>query len=169
MYTKICLSFVVFALLSCLFSNPGQAKNTRTTVGASETGQAVSPEHILAAEVFRLINEARRTAGVPALARDSALDAVATRRSEELVRRFAHTRPDGSPWSGILNEGNIEWSRNGENIAAGQKDAARVMADWMQSSGHRANILERGFTQVGVGLYRDPKGKTYWVQVFVGR
>lgn len=137
--------------------------STNPTAGAAqiETAQAHT------AQVFRLMNEERARAGAPALVRDDALDAAAALRAVELSRRFAHIRPGGGRWDGVLDEKKIHWTKNGENIGMGQQSAAEVMVEWMQSVGHRANILDGAFTRAGLGWSRGADGNTYWVQVFI--
>jgi uncharacterized protein YkwD len=117
-------------------------------------------------EVLRLVNEQRAQAGCSPLTADSKLQALATAFSEEMAARnfFDHTDPDGrTPWdrakaAGIGNLG-------GENIARGQADAAAVMDAWMNSPGHRANILNCSFTTLGVGVHFGTGGP-WWTQDF---
>lgn len=67
----------------------------------------------------------------------------------------------------MMQQFGIKYSYAGENIAAGQKTASQVMNSWMNSSGHRANILNKNFTQIGVGFYAGGSYDTYWVQQFI--
>jgi len=94
-----------------------------------------------------------------ALRTDSELNRAAAVRAGEIVKKFSHTRPDGSHWSTVSN------SAFGENIAKGQKTADKVMAAWLTSEGHRANILRQSFGSIGVCAYIY-NGVTYWVQLF---
>ena len=117
-----------------------------------------------AAEVVRLVNAERARAGLPALAADTALSAAAQQRAQEIAVSFQHTRPGGRAWHTVLGAHGVTYSHAGENIACGQKTPADVMAGWMNSPGHRANILG-DFTRIGVGVY-EKNGTLYWAQLF---
>lgn len=119
------------------------------------------------AEVFRLVNEERARAGQPALRSAPVLTVVAIRRADELTRTFSHTRPNGRSWESMLAEYRVSWSTCGENVAMGQTDPADVMRSWMNSSGHRANILNGNFKYLGVGVSRNSAGRLCWSQNFV--
>lgn len=117
-----------------------------------------------AGEVFTLTNAQRTQAGLPALASDPALDAAAAEWARQLASSctFDHST---SAWrnSRVAAFG---WVATGENIAAGQPDAASVVNSWMNSSGHRANILDKRYTGLGVGYATGTCFRTYWVQIF---
>ncbi len=113
----------------------------------------------LAAEVVRQVNAERRKAGLSELSVSVELTRAAAVRAREIVQKFSHTRPDGSAWS------TVSGAAYGENIAMGQRTADKVMAAWMSSSGHRANILRPSFGSIGVCAYVSG-GVTYWVQLF---
>lgn len=113
----------------------------------------------LADEVVRQVNLERRKAGLRELRVSAALDRAAQVRGWEITQRFSHTRPDGRSWRTVSD------AVYGENIARGQRTADKVMAAWMSSPGHRANILRPGFGSIGVCcLVVD--GVTYWAQLF---
>ncbi|MDL2271519.1 CAP domain-containing protein [Desulfovibrio sp. OttesenSCG-928-I05] len=118
-------------------------------------------------DVLRLTNVHRAANGLPALAGDTRLDAVAAVRAEEVLRSFSHTRPDGSEWTVLLDKHSIPWRANAENIAAGQKNAEAVVEAWMNSPGHRANILSKNVTRLGVGARINADGRIGWVQTFI--
>ena len=103
------------------------------------------------AEVIRLVNEERAEYGLPALTTTDALTAAAAKRAEEISGDYGHDRPDGSSCFTVLPEFGIRYETAGENIAAGQKTPAQVVRAWMNSEGHRNNILNPDFTQIGVG------------------
>ena len=119
-----------------------------------------------AAEVLRLVNLERKNAGLAGLSAGTAsLNAAAQKRAEEIAVSFSHTRPDGRSCFTALGDAGVAYLGCGENIAAGQTSPAQVMAGWMNSSGHRANILGN-YTQLGVGVY--VKNNTlYWAQLFI--
>lgn len=113
------------------------------------------------AEVVRLTNLEREKAGLPALRTFSALTEAAQLRANELTTLFSHTRPDGSRCFTVLDD--IGFWAAGENIARGQSTPEQVVTGWMNSEGHRANILNVCYTAIGVG-YVD----RHWVQLFIG-
>lgn len=92
---------------------------------------------------------------------------AAAARAKELSQRYSHTRPNGSECFTILWHLGIDYGYAGENIAMGQRTPEIVMNDWMNSSGHRANILNKNYDCIGVG-YTMVDGHPYWVQLFTG-
>lgn len=116
-------------------------------------------------DVFELVNKARSQNGLAALTLDKSLCAAAEIRAKEIVRSFSHTRPDGTSCFTVLKESGISYRAAGENIAYGQRSASAVMNAWMNSSGHRANILSKNFGKVGVACFIYG-GTRYWVQLF---
>ncbi|MEZ0157303.1 CAP domain-containing protein [Streptomyces althioticus] len=122
------------------------------------------------AEVVELTNRERARAGLPALSRDPLLTTAARAHSADMVARdfYAHTAPDGSkPWDRAAAAGS-RCRTVGENIACGQRSAAEVVRGWMNSPGHRANILKPEFTHIGVGFAGGGRAGTYWTQLFGG-
>ncbi len=120
-------------------------------------------------EVVRLVNVERAKAGVPAIVQNSEVGRVARIKSEDFVKNnyFSHTSPTyGSPFD-MLKSFGITFTAAGENIASGQKTAADVMNSWMNSSGHRANILNSTYNKIGVGVAKDSNGSIYWTQMFI--
>ena len=91
--------------------------------------------------VASLVNAARQDAGLSELELDADLCAAALARAPEIAQSFSHTRPDGSSCFTILEEFGVSYRAAGENIAMGQRTPEEVMDGWMNSSGHRANIL----------------------------
>lgn len=118
-------------------------------------------------EVVRLVNEERAKAGLPALTMDRGAASAAQVRANEIERSFSHTRPDGSSFNSALTEAGVNFSGAGENIAYGQNSPEKVMEGWMNSSGHRANILNSSYTSIGVGHYQNASGVNYWTQLFI--
>ena len=117
-------------------------------------------------EVLQLVNQARADQGLAPLTADPALTAAAQTRAEELTTLYSHTRPDGRSCFTALTEAGVAYWAAGENIAMGQRTPEEVMDGWMNSSGHRANILNGTFTSIGVGYYVDGAGAAHWVQIF---
>ncbi|MET9985254.1 CAP domain-containing protein [Streptomyces rochei] len=121
-------------------------------------------------EVVDLTNRERARAGLPALAVDPRLTAAAQAHSADMVARdfYSHTDPDGGrPWDRAAAAGAARRTV-GENIACGQRSPADVVEGWMNSPGHRANILEADFTHLGIGLAGGGRAGTYWTQLFGG-
>lgn len=120
-------------------------------------------------EVARLVNVERARNGLPALSYNWQLARTARIKSEDMRNNnyFSHTSPTyGSPFDMMRNFG-ISFTAAGENIAMGQRTAAEVMTGWMNSPGHRSNILNPNFTQIGVGYAKDSYGRGYWTQQFI--
>lgn len=116
-------------------------------------------------QVVNLVNEERAKEGLAPLTLDTKVSAAAQVRAREIVTSFSHTRPDGTSFATALKEQNISYRRAGENIAWGQKSPEAVMDAWMNSSGHRANIMNPNFTTIGIGYYQV-NGVNYWCQLF---
>lgn len=120
-----------------------------------------------ASQVLELVNQERTNQGLSALTTDSSLTAAANKRAVEIVSSFSHTRPDGSSCFTVFDEFGISPQTGGENIAYGQKTPAEVVEGWMNSQGHRENILNPKFTKLGVGVHTQ-NGVIYWSQLFTG-
>lgn len=116
-------------------------------------------------EVLRLVNSYRAKNGLAAVTLDSSLCNAAQIRAQETKSSFSHTRPNGSSCFTVLSELGISYNGAGENIAYGQSSPEEVMTAWMNSEGHRANILGASFTKLGVGVYSSG-GTIYWAQMF---
>ncbi|MFD9792457.1 CAP domain-containing protein [Streptomyces sp. NPDC059070] len=145
---------------------PAAPPAKRSVVPAPQQVKAPTAEAAAAATVVSLVNQQRAQAGCSPLKADASLAALATAFSDDMAARgfFDHTDPDGkSPWdraakAGIGNLG-------GENIARGQADAKAVMEAWMNSPGHRANILNCDYKTLGVGVHFG-EGGPWWTQDF---
>lgn len=120
-----------------------------------------------ARQVAGLVNKEREANGLSYVKYSDKLSQAATKRAEEIVSTFSHTRPDGSSCFTVIDEYGIGYYTVGENIAAGQTSPASVMNSWMNSTGHRANILNSDFNFIGVGVAKEG-GMYYWVQLFAG-
>lgn len=120
-----------------------------------------------AAQVVKLVNEEREKNGLSPLTVKTNVANAAEVRAKELEASFSHTRPNGSDFSTALSTAGVQYRGAGENIAYGQKTPEQVMQGWMNSAGHRANILNESFTSIGVGHYRSAAGVDYWTQLFV--
>lgn len=117
--------------------------------------------------VVALVNSTRSMAGLPTLSCDGPMVVAARSHSQDMCAQgyFSHTGRDGSqPWDRMRREG-VQFRAAGENIALGQRDANQVHTGWMNSPGHRANILGNGWGRIGVG-YVACNGRPLWTQVF---
>ncbi len=131
--------------------------------------QAYTPSSDYISEVIRLVNIERSKQGLSALTTNSQLANVANIRAKETVTSFSHTRPNGTSCFTVLAETKVSYRTCGENIAAGQTTPQEVVKSWMNSEGHRKNILNGSFTKLGVGYVKASTGyKYYWTQMFIG-
>ena len=127
---------------------------------------AHAEEHF-AVEVLNLVNVERAKVGAPPLRLANDLQQSAAIRAREIIQLFSHTRPDGSECFTVMQD---RGNTCGENIAAGYGSAAKTVEQWMNSEGHRKNILNPAYRELGVGYtYEDYSTyHHYWVQLFRG-
>lgn len=128
-----------------------------------------SAQKSVEAQVAALVNQQRAKVGLKPLKLNWQLSRIARIKSTDMMNNnyFSHQSPTyGSPFDMIKKFG-LTYHYAGENIAAGQKDAQAVMQAWMNSSGHRANILNANFTEIGVGVSYGGKMGVYWTQQFI--
>lgn len=146
-------------------ANPQLANPNQINIGQKiniPTNEQASVEQ----EVVKLVNAERAKAGLPALKEDWELSRVAKYKSQDMHDKnyFDHTSPSyGSPFA-MMKKFGITYKAAGENIAKGQKSASEVVNAWMNSEGHRANILNKSYTHIGVGFVKDGN---YWSQMFI--
>ena len=140
---------------------PQSSKPAATSVPSGENNLLQ-----VARQVIVLVNQERSKQGLPALRENTQLMESALVRSQEIVTKFAHERPNGE--QGYQLAFRAGFNTVGENIAYGYSSAEQVMEGWMNSPGHRANILNAGFLEIGVGCYRGSDGRLYWTQLFGG-
>ena len=121
----------------------------------------VSPEQ----QVLDIVNKERTSRKLSALVMSDKLCKAAAARAKEIAGKFDHTRPDGRSCFTVFSEYGITYRAAAENIAAGQRTPEEVMEDWMESPGHRGNILSDKYGSFGIGIYTEGR-TTYWVQLF---
>ncbi|SFR81910.1 CAP domain-containing protein [Anaeromicropila populeti] len=118
-----------------------------------------------AKEVLDLVNKERTSRGLSELTTTTSLRDAANKRAVEIEQSFSHTRPNGTSPFTALEEYGVSYQAAGENIAYGQRTPAEVVEAWMNSEGHRKNILSESFGKMGVGYYKK-NNTIYWVQLF---
>lgn len=155
-------------------SSPQKTSSSATKPAgpSSTTSQNVDGGGYTASQqrILQLVNAERESRGLPALKLHAALCDAAQLRSREIVSNFSHTRPDGTSCFTVLKQFSITgYAGAGENIAMGSGSmgsAESIMDGWMNSDGHRANILKNDFVYLGVGHYTSGNSQ-YWVQLFM--
>ncbi|THA86796.1 sigma-70 family RNA polymerase sigma factor [Streptomyces sp. A0592] len=145
---------------------PTQSRSSSPSPRTSAPKPAPAPPGI-AGQVVALVNTERAAAGCGPLKEDSQLRAAAQGHSDDMAARnfFDHTSPDGRDPGDRTTASGYRWSTYGENIAKGQQSAQSVMDSWMKSPGHRANILNCSFKDIGVGVHQGAGGP-WWTQNF---
>ena len=130
------------------------------------TNSAFAAENF-AVEVLNLVNAERAKVGVAPLTLAQDLQEASAIRAREVVQLFSHTRPDGSSCFTVMKNRGRTY---GENIAAGHATASETVEQWMNSQGHRENILNPAFRELGVGYAYESNSMYhhYWVQLFRG-
>ncbi len=147
-------------------SGTGGSSSSGNTSSSTETSNMNSDEK----EVFDLINKQRTNNGLAALKNDSEVQRVARIKAQDMVNNnyFSHTSPTyGSPFD-MLKSFKISYKTAGENIAGNSSNSSAVTA-WMNSSGHKANILNSNFNYTGIGVVSSPKYGKMYVQLFIGK
>ncbi len=123
-------------------------------------------QHPYLQQIVDLVNAEREKVGLAPLTMDIQLNNAAQIRATEQYTLFSHTRPNDSAYRTVLDENGISYMGCGENVAYGFRSPQAVMEGWMNSEGHKANILQEKFTHIGIGYYVGPNGYHYWSQLF---
>ena len=149
---------------------PGTSTTTKTqtnVVGSNTTNSNLSSDE---KEVFDLINKQRTNNGLTALKIDNEVQRVARIKAQDMVNNnyFSHTSPTyGSPFD-MLKSFKVTYKTAGENIAGNSSNSGAITA-WMNSAGHKANILNSSFNYTGIGVVSSPKYGKIYVQMFIGK
>lgn len=146
-------------------TNNGNTDNT-TPPKTEETTPTDTTNQSYAKQVVDLVNAERAKEGLSALKIDEKVTKAATVRAYEIQTKFDHIRPDGSGFVTALKEQGVTYRGAGENIAWGQRTPQEVVTAWMNSPGHRANIMNPNYVYIGVGNVQNSAGTQYWVQNF---
>lgn len=164
--------------VKAIYPSTSSSGNTSsgTTSGSSSTGNSgtsgtqTSSMNSDEKEVFDLINKQRTNNGLPALQNDSEVQRIARIKAQDMVNNnyFSHNSPTyGSPFD-MLKSFKVSYKTAGENIAANSSNSSAVTA-WMNSSGHKANILNSSFNYTGIGVVSSPRYGKMYVQMFIGK
>ncbi len=155
--SSVCMPRSQFGSWSCATAAP--TASPQATAKPQATAAPVSWNTDMASQVIVETNAERAKYGLKALTVDAELTRAAQVRAQEIARKFSHTRPDGSSCFTVSDKA------FGENIARGYTYAAKVMAAWLSSEGHRANILRASYSSIGVACAQI-NGIWHWVQLF---
>lgn len=150
-----------------IYPNGNTDSPNTTTPSTTENNSGLTADEL---EVFNLINAKRTSAGLSALRIDNEVQNVARIKAQDMVdsNYFSHTSPTyGSPFDMMKNFG-IKYKAAGENIAGNSRNSGAVNA-WMNSEGHRANILSNNFNYTGIAVVKSPKYGKIFVQMFIGK
>lgn len=155
------------------FTAKPAAKTATKTPGKAQGGSNKLAVDKDVKKLLEHINAERKDAGAGPLKFNPTLQAAAKIRGEEAVESFSHTRPDGSMYYTVFEEvGQTEQYYSAENLSAGRSDPAQVCDGWMNSKGHKANMLNPTYTEAGIyhAVTDDPncKFEDYWVIVLQG-
>ncbi len=174
-FLSLILSVVLLVTALALPVSAAPKKDKSPAKDVSKFTITGTADYKMAAEVLKLVNAERKKLGRPALVMDKETTEAAMQRAAEIAVSYSndHTRPDGSFCYSVVN-----WQYCfGENIAAGQSSAKEVMADWMASPGHKANIIDspyydtkqswHPYSSIGIGVF-EVDGIYFWVQTFNG-
>lgn len=162
---KKLISIITAVAAACSLLCVNSSAAAEKTIAVKVTGKY---KRSMAAEVLTLVNKERTSRGYSKLLWDSVLEKAAMRRAAEVAVKFSHTRPNGTLCYTVNNEAIIKrFPTSGENLAAGSMSAKEAMNGWMNSTGHRENILDNNFTHIGVACAKV-NGVLYWVQAFGG-
>lgn len=141
----------------------GETRTVTITYSNSE-----SEEEIFADRIFELTNAEREKAGAGPLIRNTKIESLAKNHCADMINRgfFNHENPDGDSPFDRFRKADITYRHAGENIAAGQKTPEQAMEEWLSSPGHKDNILNPDYTDIGISVMCGGKYGIYWVQVF---
>lgn len=165
---KIAVRYQI-GLSELIKANPQIKNPSLIFVGQKINIPSIDDVKTLEQQVVDLVNRQRANYGLPLLKANWELSRVARYKSQDMIQKgyFAHQSPTyGSPFN-MMESFGIRFTAAGENIAYGQRTPQEVMNDWMNSTGHRNNILSRVYNQIGVGVAKASNGTYYWTQMFI--
>ena len=155
------------------FYNSNLQNIFNATTSGNNTGSVSGNSTLIGneGEVVNLVNNERQKKGLQALTINNDLSNVARTKSQDMANKnyFSHNSPTyGSPFQMMKSFG-IKYSTAAENLAysQGQTSVSQIFNGWMNSQGHKKNILNSEFTQTGIGIVKNSQGKVYWTQMFI--
>lgn len=154
---KGCVAAMLFAAVLSVTGTDARAKEPYQKIANSYEWSVV-----------KLVNKQRVANGLEPVGVFRDLQKVSGIRAKEIAKYFSHSRPDGRSCFSVLDDYNISLQSAGENIAAGYGNPKAVMNGWMNSEGHRNNILNNSYDHIGVGYAKGGSYGKNWVQLFVG-
>ena len=157
------------SLSELLKANPQISNSSSIYVGQVITIPDSNPLKTHELQVFELVNKERVNRGLAPYKYSAELSRVARFKSQDMIDKgyFSHQSPTyGSPFK-MMEKFGLKFSAGGENIAYGQRTASEVMNSWMNSAGHKANILSQSFSHIGIGVAKAANGTLYWTQMFM--
>lgn len=165
---KIAVKYEV-GVSEIIAANPKIKNPSMIYVGQTINVPNISDIKALENEVIRLVNIERSKKGLMALKTNWQISRIARYKSQDMINKnyFDHYSPTyGSPFN-MMESFSVKFSAAGENIAMGQRTPSEVMNGWMNSPGHRANILSAAYSEIGVGVAKNKNGMYYWTQMFI--
>ena len=168
------VGLAAIGLISALSSHGSSDNNSSAskTTGSTTTGSQTSTNGTSSEkqQAFALLNQDRAANGLPALTLNSKLTSLADAYAADMIKRgyFSHYNPEGQSPFDRMNNAGISYKTAGENLAINTNVSAAEAA-FMKSSGHRANILNSSYTDVGIGVVHSSNGSVYVVQEFIGK
>lgn len=168
------VGLAAIGLISALSSHGSSDNNSSAskTTGSTTTGSQTSTNGTSSEkqQAFALLNQDRAANGLPALTLNSKLTSLADAYAADMIKRgyFSHYNPEGQSPFDRMNNAGISYKTAGENLAINTNVSAAEAA-FMKSSGHRANILNSSYTDVGIGVVHSSDGSVYVVQEFIGK
>ncbi|QJW45446.1 serine protease [bacterium BFN5] len=169
------VGLAAIGLISALSSHGSSSDNNSSaskSTGSTSTGSQTSTNGTSSEkqQAFTLLNQDRAANGLPALTLNSKLTSLADAYAADMIKRgyFSHYNPEGQSPFDRMNNAGISYRTAGENLAINTSVSAAETA-FMKSSGHRANILNSSYTDVGIGVVHSSDGSVYVVQEFIGK
>ena len=167
---KLLTSLMTIPILGLMLLTTSITTSAKTTV-VNTASKTVSSAAGYEVRVIQLCNIQRAKYGLPALSQDSKLMQLCKMKSQDMAYRnyFSHNSPVYGSAFNMMKTYGVKFVAAGENIAEGQKTPDAVVASWMNSPGHRANILNKVYKEIGVGIATDRYGRIVWTQMFIKR
>lgn len=169
------VTLLVTVLSTNVCASPAMAKKiVKRTAPSEKTSQESTEESTVEdsktyiEDMVKEINKQRKKAGVSELTNMEELNKAAEIRAKEISKTYSHTRPSGTNWNTVLADQGIKNTYWGENICNNQKTVKETMQIFMDSQGHKDNILRDTFDSVGIARIKNKSDSYDWVQIYIG-